>query len=65
LLAVLVVILVRIYGLASKKTCGLGELVYYSLMKCDEKVRGELAANITLSGGNTKFPNLIRGWVPS
>ena len=25
-------------GLASKKTCGLGELVYYSLMKCDEKV---------------------------
>merc|ERR1712223_2173532 len=30
-------------GLASKKTCGLGELVYYSLMKCDEKVRGELA----------------------
>ena len=24
--------------LASKKTCGLGELVYYSLMKCDEKV---------------------------
>merc|ERR1711962_424061 len=26
-------------------------------MKCDEKVRGELAANITLSGGNTKFPN--------
>merc|ERR1719275_3696 len=44
-------------GLASKKTCGLGELVYYSLMKCDEKVRGELANNITLSGGNTKFPN--------
>merc|ERR1719419_1704961 len=44
-------------GLASKKICGLGELVYYSLMKCDEKVRGELAANITLSGGNTKFPN--------
>lgn len=43
-------------GLASKKTCGLGELVYYSLMKCDEKMRGELAANITLSGGNTKFP---------
>merc|ERR1711971_399288 len=29
----------------------------YSYMKCDEKVRGELAANITLSGGNTKFPN--------
>merc|ERR1719158_2825093 len=44
-------------GLASKKTCGLGELVYYSLMKCEEKMRGELANNITLSGGNTKFPN--------
>jgi len=42
--------------LASKKTCGLGELLYYSLMKCDEKLRAELAANITLSGGNTKFP---------
>lgn len=42
--------------LASKKTCGLGELLYYSLMKCDEKFRAELAANITLSGGNTKFP---------
>jgi len=47
-------------GLASKKTCGLGELVYYSLMKCDEKLRGELAANITLSGANTKFPGFDR-----
>ena len=47
-------------SLASKKTCGLGELLYYSLMKCEESVRGELAANITLSGGNTKFPGLER-----
>merc|ERR1719173_170202 len=28
-------------GLASKKTCGLGDLVYYSLMKCVEKLRPE------------------------
>lgn len=45
-------------GLASKKTCGLGDLVYYSLMKCDENLRSELVNNITLSGGNTKFPGL-------
>lgn len=47
-------------SLASKKTCGLAELVYYSLLKCPEKIRGEIAANITLSGGNTKFPGLDR-----
>jgi len=45
-------------GLAMKKSCGLHELVYYSLMKCDEKLRPELLANITLSGGNTKFPGM-------
>merc|ERR1719348_2495594 len=47
-------------GLASKKTCGLGDLVYYSLMKCEENLRGELVSNITLSGGNTKFQGLDR-----
>jgi len=45
-------------SLASKKTCGLGDLVYYSLMKCDEGLRSELVNNITLSGGNTKFPGM-------
>lgn len=45
-------------GLALKKSCGLHELIYYSLMKCDEKLRPELLANITLSGGNTKFPGM-------
>merc|ERR1712050_334313 len=44
-------------SLANKKSCGLSQLIYYSVLKCDEKVRGELANNITLSGGNTKFPN--------
>jgi len=45
-------------SLANKKSCGLHELIYYSLMKCDEKLRPELLANITLSGGNTKFPGI-------
>merc|ERR550519_2559375 len=43
-------------SLANKKSCGLDELIYYSVMKCDESLRGELLNNITLSGGNTKFP---------
>merc|ERR1719402_573224 len=43
-------------SLASKKSCGLHELIYYSVMKCEESLRPELLCNITLSGGNTKFP---------
>jgi len=43
-------------SLANKKSCGLHELIYYSVMKCEESLRPELLANITLSGGNTKFP---------
>merc|ERR550525_249102 len=43
-------------SLASKKSCGLSQLIYYSVLKCDEKIRPELLSNITLSGGNTKFP---------
>ena len=35
--------------LASKKTCGLGELLYYSLMKCDEKVRSKHFSTILLA----------------
>merc|ERR1712241_454599 len=42
-------------SLASKKSCGLSQLIYYSVLKCDEKIRPELLSNITLSGGNTKF----------
>merc|ERR1719410_1197238 len=43
-------------GLANKKSCGLSQLIYYSVLKCEESVRSELLSNITLSGGNTKFP---------
>merc|ERR1719462_1022525 len=43
-------------SLANKKSCGLSQLIYYSVLKCDEKIRPELLSNITLSGGNTKFP---------
>merc|ERR1711892_802611 len=32
------------------------QLIYYSVLKCDESIRSELLKNITLSGGNTKFP---------
>lgn len=45
-------------SLANKKSCGVHELIYYSLIKCDEQLRPELLANITLSGGNMKFPGL-------
>merc|ERR1719184_233651 len=45
-------------GLANKKSIGIPELIYNSLMKCDKAVRAELLANITLSGGNTKFPGM-------
>ena len=44
--------------LASKKSIGIPELVYSCLMKCDSSVRAELLANITLSGGNTRFPGM-------
>merc|ERR1719278_1321798 len=43
-------------SLANKKSCGLSQLIYYSVLKCDESIRSELVNNITLSGGNTKFP---------
>merc|ERR1719450_298107 len=43
-------------SLASKKSCGLSQLIYYSVLKCDEKIRPELLSNITRSVGNTKFP---------
>ena len=30
----------------------------FILLQCDKAVRAELLANITLSGGNTKFPGM-------
>jgi len=47
-------------SLANKKTCGLGDLVYYSLLKCPGSLHQELLSNITLSGGNSKFPGFER-----
>jgi len=46
--------------LANKKTCGVGELLYYSLLKCPDSLHQELLNNITLSGGNSKFPGYER-----
>ena len=31
-------------SLANKKSCGVHELIYYSLIKCDEKLRSGLLA---------------------
>merc|ERR1719495_2369106 len=45
-------------SLANKKSIGIPELIYNSIMKCDKNVRAELLANITLSGGNTKFSGM-------
>merc|ERR1719225_827334 len=45
-------------SLANKKSCGLSQLIYYSVLKCDESIRSELVNNITLSGGNTKFSGM-------
>ena len=44
--------------LASKKYSGLHELLYDSVMRCDEKLRRRLMSNIMLTGGNTLIPGL-------
>lgn len=44
--------------LASKKYSGLHELLYDSIMRCDEKLRRRLMSNIMLTGGNTMIPGL-------
>jgi len=45
-------------SLANKKSMGLSSLIFSSLTKCEKSMRAELLANITLSGGNTKFPGI-------
>lgn len=45
-------------NLANKKSMGISNLIYNSVMKCEKSVRAELLANITMSGGNTKFPGM-------
>jgi actin len=44
-----------------KKSCpttGLADLVYQSVMRCEEKLRPRLLSNIMLTGGNSMLPGL-------
>jgi len=45
-------------NLIKKKCAGLHDLVWESVMRCDEKYRNRLLSNIVLAGGNTLMPNL-------
>jgi len=38
--------------------CGIHEIIHNSITKCDEEIRKDLYANITLSGGSTMFPGI-------
>ena len=44
--------------LAKKNYSGLHELIYQSLMKCEEQYRSRLLGNIVLTGGNSMLPGL-------
>lgn len=44
--------------LAKKSFSGLHELLYDSVMRCDEKYRSRLLGNIVLTGGNSMLPGL-------
>lgn len=46
--------------LVMKKYSGIHELVYDSIMRCDEKLRRRLLSNIMLTGGNSLIPGLDR-----
>ncbi|CAG0904173.1 unnamed protein product, partial [Darwinula stevensoni] len=39
-------------------SCGLHEIIYNSIMKCDEDIWKDLYANTVLSGGSTMFPGI-------
>ena len=41
-----------------RKSAGIHETCYNSIMKCDSDLSKELYANIVLSGGNTMFPGI-------
>ncbi|CAG0891177.1 unnamed protein product, partial [Darwinula stevensoni] len=43
-------------GMAS---CGIHEIFYNSIMKCDEDFRKDFYANMLLSGGSTMFPGIV------
>jgi Ran GTPase-activating protein (RanGAP) involved in mRNA processing and transport len=42
-------------GLANKKSCGVHELIYYSLIKCDEKLRFDTKKNVFSNSGYRYF----------
>lgn len=44
-----------IFGLESS---GIHELIFNSVMKCDENIRKDLFRNIILTGGTTMFPGM-------
>mmetsp|Transcript_26773 Transcript_26773/g.23711 ORF Transcript_26773/g.23711 Transcript_26773/m.23711 type:complete len:103 (+) Transcript_26773:219-527(+) len=37
---------------------GIHELIFTSIMKCDNEIRKDLYGNIVLAGGNTMFPGM-------
>lgn len=44
--------------LGKKKYSGLHELLFESVMRCEEKYRARLLSNIVLTGGNSKLPGM-------
>ncbi|RID67481.1 hypothetical protein BRARA_D02560 [Brassica rapa] len=45
-------------SLVDMETCGIHEMTYNSIMKCDVDIRKDLFGNIVLSGGTTMFPGI-------
>ena len=43
---------------SAAQTAGLAELVYQSVMRCEERRRARLLSNIMLTGGNSLLPGL-------
>ncbi|KAH8265915.1 hypothetical protein KR038_011528, partial [Drosophila bunnanda] len=46
-------------SLLGMEACGIHEITYNSIMKCDVDIRKDLYANIVLSGGSTMFPGIV------
>jgi actin-related protein len=40
------------------ESCGIHEMAYNSIMKCDVDIRKDLYGNIVLSGGTSMFPGI-------
>ncbi|KAJ4904079.1 Actin-11 [Raphanus sativus] len=46
-------------SLVDMEACGIHEMAYNSIMKCDVDVRKDLYGDIVLSGGTTTFPGFV------